>query len=41
MTEITLKTSDSMMTEITLKMSGSMFVEPLLILLKGTKIDFK
>lgn len=41
MTEITLKISDSMMTEITLKISGSMFVEPLLILLKGTKIDFK
>lgn len=41
MTEITLKISDSMMAEITLKISGSMFVEPLLILLKGTKIDFK
>ena len=41
MTEITLRISDSMMTEITLKISGSMFVEPLLILLKGTKIDFK
>ena len=40
MTEITLKISDSMMAEITLKISSSMFVEPL-ILLKGTKIDFK